>query len=108
MSDPKTPLATKNTPLRPAIWMTGVLVWANVIALIFRVPTWGAVFLCGLTGVSFLSYLVSYVYLMINDRDSLRREKFAARGTVALPEGTGPASAIDVSAMHREGSRRDL
>ena len=72
--------------------MTGVLVWASVIALIFRVPTWGAVFLCGLTGVSFLFYLVSYAYLMLNDRDSLRREKFKTKEIVALPEGAGPPS----------------
>ena len=29
------------TPLKPAIWMTSVLVWATVVGLFLRVPTWG-------------------------------------------------------------------
>jgi hypothetical protein len=64
------------TPLKPAVWMTSVLVWATVVGLILRVPTWGGVFLCGLTGVSFLFYLVSYIYLMVVDRDTLRSERY--------------------------------
>ena len=110
MTDPShdTPLTARNTPLRPAIWMTGVLVWATVIALIFRVPTWGSLFLCGLTGISFLFYLVSYGYLMLNDRESLRRERFETRDAVGLPEGARRASAVDALPTHREASRRDL
>ena len=64
------------TPLKPAVWMTSVLVWATVVGLMLRVPTWGGVFLCCLTGVSFLFYLVSYIYLMVVDRDTLRSERY--------------------------------
>ena len=64
------------TPLKPAVWMTGVLVWATVVGLFLHVPTWGGVFLCCLTGVSFLFYLVSYIYLMVADRDTLRSERY--------------------------------
>jgi hypothetical protein len=64
------------TPLKPAVWMTGVLVWATVVGLFLHVPTWGGVFLCCLTGVSFLFYLVSYIYLMVVDRDTLRSERY--------------------------------
>ena len=64
------------TPLKPAVWMTGVLVWATVVGLILRVPTWAGVFLCCLTGASFLFYLVSYIYLMVADRDALRSERY--------------------------------
>ena len=64
------------TPLKPAVWMTGVLVWATVVGLFLHVPTWGAVFLCGLTGVSFLFYLVSYIYLLAVDRNALRSERY--------------------------------
>jgi hypothetical protein len=70
---------SRSTPLRPAIWMTGVLVWATVVAFLFHVPTWTGIFLCGLTGLSFLLYLISYVYLMATDREVLRREKFSVR-----------------------------
>ena len=73
---------TRNTPVRPTIRMTGVLVWATVIAFLFHVPVWAGIFLCSLTGLSFLLYLVSYVYLMATDRDALRREKYSV---VELP-----------------------
>ena len=64
------------TPLRPVVWMTSVLVWAAAVALILRVPTWASVFLCTMTGVSFLLFLVSYVYLFVNDREALRAERW--------------------------------
>jgi hypothetical protein len=64
------------TPLKPAVWMTSVLAWATVVGLFLRVPTWAGVFLCCLTGVSFLFYLVSYIYLMVADRDALRSERY--------------------------------
>jgi hypothetical protein len=67
------------TPLRPAVWMTSVLVWATVVALALRVPTWASVFLCVVTSVSFLFYLVSYIYLMAKDREALRAERGRAR-----------------------------
>ena len=79
---PTTPVPlqyTRSTPLRPTIWMTGVLVWATVIAFLFQVPVWAGIFLCSLTGVSFLLYLVSYIYLMATDRDALRREKYSVK-----------------------------
>jgi hypothetical protein len=44
------------TPLKPTIWMTGVLVWATAIGLFLRIPTWAGIFLCTLTGLSFLLY----------------------------------------------------
>jgi hypothetical protein len=63
--------------------MSGVLVWATVIAFLFHVPVWAGIFLCSLTGLSFLLYLVSYIYLMATDRDTLRRERYSV---VELPE----------------------
>lgn len=62
----------KSTPLRPAIIMTSVFVWALVVALILRVPAWASVFLAILTGASFLVFMVGYVYLFARDRESLR------------------------------------
>src|SRR5262249_30864259 len=66
------------TPLRPVVWMTSVLAWATVVALIVRVPTWAGVFFCSLTGISFLMFLAGYVYLFVNDRDALRAERWHA------------------------------
>ncbi len=69
----------RSTPLRPAVWMTGVLVWATVIAFLFRVPTWAGIFLCSLTGLSFLLYLGSYIFLMATDREALRAERYSVK-----------------------------
>jgi hypothetical protein len=86
--EPRTEFATmersRATPLRPAIWMTGVLVWPTVIALMLHVPTWAGIFLCSLTGLSFLFYLVSYAYLMLYDREALRREQLRVKGRQVL------------------------
>ena len=56
--------------------MTSVLVWATVVALILKVPAWAGVFLCGITGISFLLFLVAYIYLFANDREMLRAERY--------------------------------
>ena len=66
---------SRATPLKPVVWMTGVLVWATVVGLFLRVPTWAGIFLCILTGLSFLLYLGSYIYLLATDRESLRAEQ---------------------------------
>ena len=83
---------SRTTPVRPAIWMTGILVWATVIALFLHVPTWAGIFLCSLTGLSFLLYLVSYSYLMLYDREALRRERLRVKGR-QVPERGSLASA---------------
>ena len=77
----------RSTPLRPAIWMTGVLVWATVIALFFRVPTWAGIFLCLLTGLSFLLYFGSYIFLMATDREALRSERYSVKRLPASQRG---------------------
>ena len=85
------------TPLCPAVWMTGVLVWATVIALFLRVPVWGSVFLCVLTGISFLFYLVSYIYLMATDREALRAERYRERSRKG-PTGVAEGGSISLRA----------
>jgi hypothetical protein len=64
------------TPLRPAVWMTSMLVWPTVVALILWVPTWAAVFLCIVTGISFLCFLIGYIYLFVTDPEMLRAERY--------------------------------
>ena len=66
----------RSTPLRPVVWMTSVLAWATVVAVIGRVPTWASVFLCSVTSISFFVFLVSYIYLFTSDRDALRAERW--------------------------------
>src|SRR5262245_51763003 len=70
---------SRSTPLKPTIWMTGVLVWATVIAFFLHVPTWVGIFLCLLTGLSFLLYLGSYIFLMATDREALRAERHSVK-----------------------------
>jgi len=78
-SDSAAEKRSRSTPLKPAIWMTGVLVWATVIAFLFHVPTWAGIFLCLLTGLSFLLYLGSYIFLMATDREALRAERYSIK-----------------------------
>jgi hypothetical protein len=68
------------TPLKPTIWMTGVLVWATAIGLFLRIPTWAGIFLCTLTGLSFLLYMASYIFLLATDREALRHERHLTKG----------------------------
>ena len=112
--------AYKSTPLRPAIIMTTVLVWALVVALIVRVPAWASVFLAILTGASFLAFLVGYIYLFVRDRESLRtgrgrrtalaakldagaREAVASGGPAPL--GLGEPSVVAVPEAERVAER---
>src|ERR687890_1998173 len=94
--------AYKSTPLRPAIIMTTVLVWALVVALIVRVPAWASVFLSILTGASFLAFLVGYIYLFVRDRESLRsgrgrRAALAAKQETGAPGATAPGAPAPLS-----------
>ncbi|HEX8284105.1 MAG TPA: hypothetical protein VF588_12150 [Pyrinomonadaceae bacterium] len=85
--------AYKSTPLRPAIIITTVLVWAFVVALIVRVPVWASVFLAILTGTSFLAFLVGYIYLFVRDRESLRSGR-GRRAALAAKHDTGARGAV--------------
>ena len=87
---------SRATPLRPAIWMTGILVWATVIAFLFHVPVWGGIFLCSLTGLSFLLYLVFYSYLMLHDREALRRERLRVKGRQVQERGSLLAASTEL------------
>ena len=87
--------AYKSTPLRPAIIMTTVLVWALVVAVIVRAPAWASVFLAGLTGASFLAFLVGYIYLFVRDRESLRTGRGRRAALTAKPDaGSRGAAAV--------------
>jgi hypothetical protein len=113
--------AYKSTPLRPAIIMTTVLVWALVVTLVVRVPAWASVFLATLTGASFMAFLVGYIYLFVRDRESLRtgRGRRAALGAKPgerasgaaavggpAPLGLGEPAVISVTEAERVAERR--
>jgi hypothetical protein len=113
--------ARKSTPLQPAIIMTTVLVWALVVALIVRAPAWGSVFLATLTGASFLTFLVGYIYLFVRDRESLRsgrgrraslaaKPDAGARGAMAAGDpatlGLGEPAVVFVPEAERVAERR--
>ena len=85
--------AYKSTPLRPAIIMTAVLVWALVVALIVRAPAWASIFLAVLTGASFLAFLGGYLYLFARDRESLRTGRMG-RGALAAKPAAGERGAL--------------
>jgi hypothetical protein len=81
---------TRSTPLLSVVWMTGVLVWATVVALFLNVPTWASVFLCTVTAISFFVFVVGYIYLFTNDREALRSERWRrVSGGTSLPDLAG-------------------
>jgi hypothetical protein len=92
----------RSTPLRPVVWMTGVLVWATVVALIVRIPTWASVFLCTVTGISFLVFLVGYIYLFMSDRDALRAERWRRGAGGATSRGVSGHQPQALGAERRE------
>ena len=94
----------RSTPLRPAIIMTTVLVWALVVALIVRAPAWASVFLAILTGSSFLAFLVGYVYLFARDRESLRTGR-ARRAALATKPDAGARGAVAAGGPAPRGLR---
>jgi len=96
--------AYKSTPLRPAIIMTAVLVWALVVALIVRVPAWASIFLAVLTGASFLAFLGGYLYLFARDRESLRTGRMG-RGALAAKPAAGERGAVAVGSTMTVGGR---
>jgi hypothetical protein len=89
------------TPLKPTVWMTGVLVWATTIALFLHVPTWGGIFLCTLTALSFLLYLGSYIFLLATDRETLRTERYAIKGSPSNQRDLQGQSQLEASENNR-------
>jgi len=80
----------RRTPLRPAFWMTVSLTWATIVTVLVSRSNWPIVFFSALLVLSFLSYLGSYVYLMITDRESLKAEHYSVK---TLPSGIPALSA---------------
>lgn len=66
----------RSTALKPVVWMTAILTPATVATAIIEAPEWMRIFFCAATGFSVLLYLVTYVYLLVNDRNALRSEKY--------------------------------
>ncbi len=91
----------RRTPLRPAFWMTVSLTWATIVAILASRSNWPIVFFSALTTLSFLSYLGSYVYLMITDRGSLKAEHYSVE---TLPSGI-PALSGSIAARLQETYR---
>ena len=94
----------RRTPLRPAFWMTVSLTWATIVAVLASRSNWPIVFFSALTTLSFLSYLGSYVYLMITDRESLKADHYSVK---TLPSGT-PSLSAPVAARLEETYRTSL
>ena len=78
---------TRSTPLKPAIWMTGVLVWATVVGLFLRIPNWAGGILIGMSAASFAFYLAAYVHLLRNDPEALRHERLESEDAPAILGG---------------------
>lgn len=96
-----------STPVRPAVWMTSVLAWATVVGLILRIPDWAGIFLCAITGLSFLSYLIPYLYLLVNDRESLRQDRLFLDSSITTQKNDA-ASDPDIMLLTEPARNNDV
>jgi hypothetical protein len=88
--------------------MTSVLAWATVVGLFLKVPTWAGVFLCGVTGISFLLFLFAYIYLFASDREMLRAERYRGRRIAERARTIESPSCIWATEASRGPSELDL
>ena len=66
----------RSNGLSALLMSSGTLLSAFLIALFLKVSLWPLVFLAVLSGINFLTFLFSYLFLLFNDRDALRSERF--------------------------------
>jgi len=67
---------SRSTALNPLAWILGVALSAALTAIWLHAQTIVIGFLLVFAAVILLVFLFAYVYLLFNDRDALRSEKF--------------------------------
>ena len=77
---------SRSTVLQPLEWLVGLTLGAVVLAVQAKAPSWLLVTLviASLSEVGF--FFATYVFLLLNDRDALRSERFGL-GKMALEKG---------------------
>src|SRR5690349_2725963 len=89
--------------------MTVSLTWATIVAILASRSNWPIFFFSALTTLSFLSYLGSYVYLMITDRGSLKAEHYSVKtllsGLPTLPASASASASASAPARLEETHR---
>src|SRR5882672_4193880 len=68
---------SRSDVLKPLAWLIGILATAIVTALFARPPEWLLVALTVMLIVSIALYGGAFVFCLLNDRDSLRSEKYS-------------------------------
>jgi hypothetical protein len=57
-------------------WLLGLVLAAFIASLTFNAPTWARVLFATLSTAIVVLDAAAYVYLLLNDRDALRSERF--------------------------------
>jgi hypothetical protein len=78
--------ATRSTALTPLAWLLGILLSGDCLLVRLGAPTWLVVLVSVLTTACIPAYLYAYFYLLTNDRDALRSERFSL-GKIAIEKG---------------------
>jgi hypothetical protein len=67
---------SRTSALAPLHWLLGLVLAAFIASLTFNAPTWARVLFATLSTAIVVLDAAAYVYLLLNDRDALRSERF--------------------------------
>jgi hypothetical protein len=77
---------SRSTILKPLGVALSMLLSATILAFYLKLPSILGVVFSAFTGITLTLYLVTYVYCLINDRESLRSEKYSIQ-RLAIEKG---------------------
>ena len=77
---------SRSTALKPVGWMTGVLTSSSIGSAYFGAPSWLTMVFAVSSALSVALYVFAYLYLLFNDRDSLRSERYSLQ-KLAIEKG---------------------
>ena len=69
----------KSTALKPLGWLVALVLPASIGSYHYGAAGWLSTMLGIGAGVSIVSYLLAYFYLLFNDRDAVRSERYSLR-----------------------------
>ena len=77
---------SKSTILKPLTWFLALIIGGILTLLKFGSPIWLTIMLAVIFCLGVAVFFFVYIYCLINDRDSLRSEKFTIQKRI-LPAG---------------------
>lgn len=77
---------SRSTVLGPIGWMMPICVLATLASVEYEAPAWLTEMFAAFTALTFLLYLIAYVYCLFTDKDALRSERYSIQ-KMAIEKG---------------------